>query len=76
MAISKYNTVVKVTDTLRKAITSADVNRRRISLDTGIQESALSRFVHGERGLDGASIDTLAAYFGLELKPKGKRKGR
>ncbi len=76
MAISKYNLAMKVTDALRKAITNAKVNRRRISLDTGIQESALSRFIHGERGLDGTSIDTLAAYFGLELKPKVKRKER
>jgi transcriptional regulator with XRE-family HTH domain len=67
---------MKVTDRLRKAITAADVNRRRISQEKGIQESALSRFIHGERGLDGTSIDKLATYFGLELKPKPKRKGR
>ena len=68
--------MVKVTDALRKAINTAKVNRRQISLTTKIPESVLSRFVRGERGLDGKSIDTLAAYFGLELTPKVKRKGR
>jgi hypothetical protein len=63
---------MRVMDALRKAIKEAEVNRRRISLDTGIQESALSRFIRRERGLDGKSIDILAEYFGLELRPKGE----
>ena len=69
-----------VTGQLRAAILAAGVRRRRISLDTGIHESVLSRFVRGERGLDGGSIDTLCAYLGLELSPTrggaGRRKTR
>ena len=60
---------VKVTETLRRAIEQAGVSLYKIAKLTGIEQSTLSRFVRGERGLDGNSIDKLAEYFGLELKP-------
>lgn len=66
-----------VSDQLRVAILAAGENRHRIALATGVQESTLSRFVRGERGLDLTSVDKLAAYLGLELVPKGRNaKGR
>jgi plasmid maintenance system antidote protein VapI len=64
---------VKVTETLRRAIEQAEASRYAIAKATKIEQSSLSRFVHGERGLDGTSIDKLAEYFGLELNPKKKR---
>src|ERR1700730_7243283 len=65
---------VSVTETLRRAIMGASVSRYAIAKATGIEQSALSRFIHGERGLDGTSIDKLAAYFSLELLPAQTRK--
>ncbi len=62
-----------VSDQLRAAILAAAENRHRIALATGVQESTLSRFVRGERGLDLTSVDKLAAYLGWELVPKGRK---
>jgi transcriptional regulator with XRE-family HTH domain len=61
-----------VVDALRRAVKQADASLGQISRDTGIDTSALSRFVNGERGLE--NMDTICKYLGLELKPK--RKGR
>jgi transcriptional regulator with XRE-family HTH domain len=58
-----------VSDQLRAAIAAAPVSRYRIARDTGVHESALSRFVRGERLLDLSSVDKLAAYLGLGLVP-------
>lgn len=58
---------MKISDQLRAAILNAPENRRRIALATGVSESALSRFVRGERLLDLSSVDKLAAYLRLGL---------
>lgn len=83
LLVSKYHTMLvimaSVSDTLRRAIENAPETRYQIAKATGIAESTLSRFVVGNRPLSGQSIDTLAEYLGLELKPKrpaGVRKGR
>ena len=66
-----------VSDQLRHAICNADVSRYRIGKETGVEQSALSRFVNGTRGLDLSSVDRLAAYLGLELvKVPTQTKGR
>jgi transcriptional regulator with XRE-family HTH domain len=57
-----------VSDQLRDAIRGARVSRYRIAKETGVEESALSRFVNGTRSLDLSSVDKLAAYLGLELR--------
>ncbi len=62
-----------VSGQLRAAILAAPVSRYRIAKDTGINQSMLSRFVRGERGLDGSSIDTLAEYLRLELVGKARK---
>jgi transcriptional regulator with XRE-family HTH domain len=68
---------VNITETLRTAIQRTDVSRYEIAKATGIAQSALSRFIHGERGLDGDSINKLCQYFGLELRPiKSNRKDK
>jgi transcriptional regulator with XRE-family HTH domain len=66
---------------LRKAIDVAGesgVSRYRISKDTGVEQSALSRFMSGERGLDLVSVEKLAEYLGLELvkKEASQKEGR
>jgi hypothetical protein len=56
-----------ISDQLRQAILSAPVSRYRIAKETGISESALSRFVHGERLLDLSSVDRIGRYLCLRL---------
>jgi hypothetical protein len=71
-----------VTDTLRRAVERSGETRYAISKATGISEATLSRFVVRGTPLRSETIDTLAAYLGLELvrkreqlKPRN-RKGR
>ena len=61
-----------ISEQLRKAIVDAGISRYRISQETGIAESTLSRFVNGKAGLTMELADTLAEYLGLTLKAKGK----
>ena len=66
-----------VSDALRRAIAGAAVSRYRIARDTGVEQSALSRFVKGRRSLDLTTVDLLADYLDLELvkrEDKGKVK--
>ena len=62
------------TDTIRAAIESLPISRHQVSLDTGISESLLSRFVNGTRGLSTESVDLLCEYLDLELVPKQSKK--
>jgi hypothetical protein len=63
------------TDQLRRAVIDSGISRYRISQESGIAESVLSRFVRGERGLKSDSIDRLMECLGLEIRPRRKRKG-
>lgn len=63
-----------VSDTIRQAIEAAASSRYAISQATGIPQSALSRFMSGERGLSMEYIDVLADYFQLELRPRTGRR--
>lgn len=68
--------VATVSETLRTALTQCGESRYAVSRATGIPESVLSRFHHGQP-LRGANLDRLADYLGLELRPKTRsRKGR
>ena len=68
---------LKLSDQIRHAVSKCGKSRYQIAQVTGIGEAALSRFVHGERGLSLASLDKLAAYLALEVivtKPsRGKK---
>ncbi|MFM9958851.1 MAG: helix-turn-helix domain-containing protein [Phycisphaerales bacterium] len=66
--------VKKVTDTIRRAVQECGETRYRISKETGIPQATLSRLVSGEREPSGALIDTLSAYFGLELLPAARKR--
>lgn len=57
--------------------------RYRISQETGIAESVLSRLIHGSGDPRLSTVQTLVDYFGLELrpikrirKPTNSKKGR
>ena len=69
-----------LTDQLRQAIEGCGETRYVIAKATGVDQSTLSRFVNGERGLSMDAMDTLGEYLGLELvakrRPKAKQKGR
>lgn len=61
-----------MSERLKDAIMKSGTSRYRIAQDTGIAESALSRFISGERGLSMEAIDQLLEYLGLEVVEKSK----
>lgn len=63
---------------IRAAIEDSGVTRYRISKDTGIAESQLSRLMNDDGGLSIESFELLADYLELEVivRPKRKRKGK
>ncbi|TWU27597.1 helix-turn-helix domain-containing protein [Bythopirellula polymerisocia] len=61
-----------LSEQLRAAILDADCSRYAIFKATGIDQSALSKFVHGERTLSLNAIDRIAEFLELELVKKGK----
>lgn len=68
--------MASVTETLRAELDRCGQTRYAVSKATGIPESVLSRFAHGQP-LRGANLDRLADYLGMVLVPKAsKRKGR
>ena len=67
-------------DRIRKAIEASGQTRYRIAKETGVSQAHLSRLMSGERGLGVDMLERLAAYLGLEIiiRPKRRRlrKGR
>jgi len=64
-----------ISDVLRQAIEESGMTRSRISQETGVDESVLSRFMAGAN-LTMRHADTLAEFLGLELRRKGRSKTR
>ncbi len=64
----------KSADTLSKQlrwyVKNCGVSTYRLERETGIHNSALSRFIRGERGLSVASMDTMGKYLKLVLVSK------
>ena len=54
-------------DQIRQAMADSGITRYRIAQDTGLNEAALGKFFHGERGMSLESIDILADYLHLEV---------
>lgn len=69
-----------LTEQLRQAVLNCGETQYAVCKATGIDRTALSRFINGERGVSMKVLDTLGEYLGLRIvadKPKGKaRKGR
>lgn len=61
---------------LREAIDTSGKTQYQLAQETGIDKSALSRFVSGERGLTLDTAAKLAAALNLELKPASRRRKR
>ena len=60
--------------TIRRAIDAGETTYLALEHETGITRASIMRFVRGSQSLHLGIADRLAAYFGLELRPK--RKGR
>jgi plasmid maintenance system antidote protein VapI len=60
--------------TIREAIKGGRTNYKALERETGVKRPSIMRFVTGRQSLRLDIADKLAAYFGLELRPK--RKGR
>lgn len=68
-----------MTEALRAALNDAvhgGSSFREVERETGIVRQSLMPFARGEQSLLLSKADKLAEYFGLELKPTTKRKGR
>ncbi len=66
----------KLSDQIRRAVDDCGRTRYRISMETGISQSTLSRFMSGERGLPTDTLDKLADYLDLNITVGKGRKPR
>ena len=63
-----------MSDVLKRAIAGSGLAHIAIERATGVKRASIMRFLRGETSLRLDMAERLAAYFGLELRPK--RKGR
>jgi plasmid maintenance system antidote protein VapI len=63
-----------ISEVLKRAIADSGLAHIAIERATGVKRASVMRFLRGEQSLRLDLADKLAAYFGLELRPK--RKGR
>jgi plasmid maintenance system antidote protein VapI len=63
-----------LTAVLRRLILESGLSFNALEQETGVLRQSLMKFVRGKQSLRLDMADRLAAYFGLELRPK--RKGR
>ena len=56
-----------VSDQIRSLIESCGISRYEIAKRTGIDQSALTRFMSGERGLSTPALDVLGGVLKLEV---------
>jgi plasmid maintenance system antidote protein VapI len=61
-----------LTDALRRAISQSGISFKALEKATGVLRQSLMKFVRGEQSLRLDAADRLAAFFGLELRPKRK----
>ena len=65
--------MMRVSETLRAALKAAEtsgVTRYRISKETGVDHTNLTRFLRERRDVRVSTVDALADFLGLELAPK------
>ncbi len=65
---------IKLSDQIRRAVEGCGQTRYVIAKATGIDQSTLSRFVSGERGLPMNTLDRLADYLELSITMKSQRR--
>ena len=67
---------MKLSDQIRRAVDGCGQTRYRISMATRIDQSTLSRFMSGERGLPMKTLDKLADHLDLNIQVGKGRKSR
>jgi plasmid maintenance system antidote protein VapI len=63
-----------LTDAIRRAILESGLSFQALENETGVLRQSLMKFVQGKQSLRLNIADKLAAYFGLEVRPKRKGK--
>lgn len=63
----KRNSRLKVSEQVRAVIEGCGLTRYEISKRSGIDQSALTRFMSGERGLSTTALDTIGELLGLDI---------
>ena len=66
----------KLSDQIRRAVDACGMTRYRISMETGIDQGTLSRFMSGAYGLPMRTLDKLADYLNLNITAGKGRKPR
>ena len=66
--------MARLLSTIKTAIKASGQSRYRISQETGIAQSQLSRLMRGRTGLTVTTLETLADYLGLEIVIHPKRR--
>ena len=67
------NKHVRFSDQIRQAIKDSDLTRYQIWQRTGIDQTTLSKFVRGYRGMSLESLDVLAECLGLRIVSEERR---
>ena len=68
---------ILLTDQLRQAVLNSGQSQYAICKATGMDKSALCRFINGERGVSCEAMDILGEHLGLRIvtdKPKDRAK--
>ncbi len=63
---------------LREMVEHSEYSRYRISMETGVSQAQLSRFVHGQQTISIETAEVLAEFFGMEvvLRPTRSKGGK
>ena len=75
--MSMKRKAITFTDQLRQIVETCGMSRYQLAKESGIDETTLCRFVHGERCLSERNLDKFGKYLGLRIvankpQPKGK----
>lgn len=62
---------MRLSEQIRVAVEASGMTRYRISKETGVSQSILSRFMVGKQGVSSSTLDALAQLLGLEVVRKG-----
>lgn len=69
--MAKKPATFKMTDQIRQLVRDCGVKPAEVARQTGIDKTALSRFLSGERFLSPASLDQLGEFLGIEIVARG-----
>ncbi|MHC5121837.1 MAG: helix-turn-helix domain-containing protein [Planctomycetota bacterium] len=61
---------------LKEAIKASGMNQPQLAELSGVDQGQISRFIKGERSLTLKSASKIAEALKLELKPRGRKRGK